>query len=328
MTTDALPLRLGSRGGAVRDLRERLAALGFDTGGDAPDEFGPDTEAAVRAFQEKRGVRVDGICGRQTWATVVEAGWRPGDRLIYLTSPMLRGDDVADLQRRLGALGFDAGRVDGTCGPSTVEALQEFQRNAGLTTDGICGPETVAALNRLGRSAGEAPVARIREIENLRRAPRTLDGRRVVVGDDGGLAALADALGRALTSRGAQAIVLHDPDHSSQASQANELGAVVFIGLRGAEISAVAYYGRPGFESVGGRRLAELVVELLPAGLRAPGAAAGTPMTVPVLRETRMPAVQVELGPPSEVVAHSGALADALATAVVRWAASPPEADA
>ena len=48
---------------------------------------------------------------------------------------MLRGDDVAELQQRLGALGFDAGRVDGIFGAETATALEALQRNAGLPTD-------------------------------------------------------------------------------------------------------------------------------------------------------------------------------------------------
>ena len=76
----------------------------------------------MRAFQDARGLRVDGICGPQTWAAVVESGWRLGDRLLYRRRPMLRGDDVAELQRRLNGLGFDAGREDGIFGDDTDRA--------------------------------------------------------------------------------------------------------------------------------------------------------------------------------------------------------------
>ena len=69
---------------------------------------------------------------------------------------MMRGDDVADLQLRLGALGFDAGRVDGILGPVTQTAIGEFQRNAGLVTDQVCGPETVEALVRLEGRGGNS----------------------------------------------------------------------------------------------------------------------------------------------------------------------------
>src|SRR5205814_215778 len=134
-----LPLRRGDGGDGVRDLQVRLSDLGYDVAPDEPGTFTAGTERAVEAFQGRRGLRVDGICGSQTWSTVVEAGYRPGDRLLYYTSPLLRGDDVADLQRRLGALGFDAGRVDGIFGPDAQGALLDFQRNAGLTTDAVRG---------------------------------------------------------------------------------------------------------------------------------------------------------------------------------------------
>jgi len=45
-------------------------------------------------------------------------------------------------------------------------------------------------------------------------------------------------------------------------------------------------------------------------------------MSVPVLRETKMPAVIVELGPASVVVEQARALVAALALALGRWAGS------
>jgi len=59
-------LRRGSRGGAVRFLQKRLLALGFAPG-PVDGDFGPKTEAAVRAFQQSKGFTVDGIVGPQTW---------------------------------------------------------------------------------------------------------------------------------------------------------------------------------------------------------------------------------------------------------------------
>src|SRR5204862_264478 len=80
-------LRQGATGEAVRDLQSRLGAAGHDSSADRQGVYGPATEAAVRSFQERRGLRVDGICGPQTWGSVVEAGYRLGDRLLYHTSP-------------------------------------------------------------------------------------------------------------------------------------------------------------------------------------------------------------------------------------------------
>jgi N-acetylmuramoyl-L-alanine amidase len=319
----ALPLVPGSVGDAVRDLQRRLGRAGFASDGDRPGTYGPATETAVRAFQEHRGLRVDGRCGEQTWSSLVEAGHALGDRLLYLRAPMLRGDDVGELQRLLGRLGFDAGRVDGILGPRTAGAVTEFQRNAGLTTDGICGPDTVAALRRYGRSeTDDQPgivVASLREAEGLRRGPRRIAGLRVVVADAGGVGALASAVAKALADRGAVATV--DVDPVEAAAVANAFDAELFLSLctREAPGAAIAYFATEGFESIGGRRLAALLAEALDA--EAPRG-----MRLPVLRETRMPAVVLELGPPAAVVAGVPRLAAAVAAAVERWAASPVDA--
>ena len=82
----------GETGEAVRDLQRRLAALGLDTSPDEPGEFGLATEGAVRAFQQQRGLVVDGLCGPQTWAALVESGFSLGDRTLYFRQPMLRGE--------------------------------------------------------------------------------------------------------------------------------------------------------------------------------------------------------------------------------------------
>ena len=274
----------------------------------------------MRSFQERRGLRVDGTCGPQTWGSLVEAGYHLGDRLLYHTSPPLRGDDVADLQRRLGALGFDAGRVDGIFGEDTQRAVLEFQRNAGLTGDAVCGPATLAVLARVrARSEDPIPVADVRERETLRRSPRTLHGRRVVVGQAGGLDALTDAVVRALAETGARAIPLHHLDGSAQAQQANGVGADVFLGLGAAETGcSTSFYAAHRFESQGGRRLADCIQQHVPPVIGAePKPPVG--MALPVLRETKMPAVLCELGPPPTVVSQGAALACAFTKALECW---------
>ncbi|MGH9138306.1 MAG: hypothetical protein ACRD0G_14890, partial [Acidimicrobiales bacterium] len=153
-----------------------------------------------------------------------------------------------------------------------------------------------------------------------------LAGRRVAVAESGGVAALADALGRSLTESGAVVSVVHHPDDSAKAAAANAFEAAVFLGvsLRDEPGASAAFYASEGFESVGGRRLAELVIDELPIAALGEGAAGAIQgMRLPVLRETRMPAVVVELGPPAGVVQHARRLAEALASAVARWARGP-----
>ena len=87
--------RIGDSGAPVRDIQDRLHDLGFSTAPDPAGVFDEGTVAAVTAFQESRRLPADGLVGRETWRTIVDAGYELGDRLLYHRMPMLHGDDVA-----------------------------------------------------------------------------------------------------------------------------------------------------------------------------------------------------------------------------------------
>ncbi len=60
-------LQNGNVGERVRFVQRRLIALGYNLGAGADDGiFGGMTEKAVRAFQKKESLRIDGIVGEQT----------------------------------------------------------------------------------------------------------------------------------------------------------------------------------------------------------------------------------------------------------------------
>lgn len=64
-------LRIGMKGGAVFGLQERLRSLGFLKS--APDSiFGPDTQAAVKAAQQKFSLDADGVVGAATWNALMK----------------------------------------------------------------------------------------------------------------------------------------------------------------------------------------------------------------------------------------------------------------
>lgn len=268
------------------------------------------------------------VCDERTWAALVEASWALGDRLLFHTSPNLRGDDVSELQSRLGRLGFDCGKVDGIFGPSTAKALERFQRNCGLRPDGVCGPETICATDRLARQSGSGPgVAVVREQELLRLPARRLSSLRVVIGHDGGLSAITRSVARHLRSAGAAVVPLDDPDPSVQAFTANQFGADVYIGIHGTEEpgARALYYAVPGFESVAGRSLAgQLRQALIGRGVLEEVELVG--VRLPVLRETRMPAVWCELGPVGLVAERSVQIATACGDALLAWARNTPDA--
>ena len=322
MNTSGLPLRRGNDGPAVRDLHRRLTAAGYGPIGNS-DLFDDDTEVALKGFQASRRLIEDGVCARQTWSALVEADHRLGDRMLYLRSPMTRGDDVNDLQQRLGSLGFDAGYVDGIFGPDTEAAVRSFQQNQGITADGVVGPDTVRGLGRLaGRRSGDKTVAEVREAEMLLRQGSGVGGRRLVIGEAGGLPAVVDTIARRLRVEGAEVLTLHHPDLSAQARAANEWDGAVYVGITLAtEDISVAYFATEGFISTGGRGLAHRCSAELTSLLGATVPRVG--MRLPILRETRMPAVWARLGPPPVVVEKAAAVSAAFCGAVTAWCGHP-----
>jgi N-acetylmuramoyl-L-alanine amidase len=288
----------------------------------------PATEGAVRAFQVARGLRADGICDEYTWVMLVEATWKLGDRMLFLTSPNLRGDDVIDLQSMLTRLGFDCGRVDGILGPRTSRALVDFQSNCGLLGDGVCGPSTVKTLRSVSSQSGSGPgVSTLRETERLRMGFESMGNCRIVVGQFGGLSSLVRAVAYALRHHGASVMTLDEPDAVAQALAANHFEAHVFIGFESAaEPTATAtFYQVPSFHSVGGKALADSLVTHLASVADASGVAPTSQgMRLSVLRETRMPAVLLTLGPPRLVTDATPSLVRAIYDALEEWIVRTP----
>jgi len=145
----------------------------------------------------------------------------------------------------------------------------------------------------------------------------------VVVVERGGLDALAGASGRVLRRHGAEITVLHHPDPSELAHQANALKAAVCIELaildEGDGCRCVFYRGYRT-SSPTGQDLAERLSRAVATALGLPDLGA-VGMAIPILRETRMPAVVCEIGPTAAIVADGPSIADALADALERWIA-------
>src|SRR5262245_20997187 len=310
-------IRPGARGEAVRDVQHRLLAAGFQVDAhELEGTYGASTESAVRDFQRARALPSDGITGPDTWEQLVEAGYRLGDRTLYLRSPAFRGDDVRELQRLLNVLGFDAGKEDGIFGPGTDRGVREFQRNVASRADGIVGLETVRSIGRY-RPAVEAPSrAVVREGEAARGPGISVSGGVIAIDADRVDADVADvslAIARELAKRlrdvGALPSLLRNGSEATsiadriRRANAADAGALIEVALGSGEQitrgSACLFYGTQGTHSPMGRRLAESIQEALVRGL---GVADGGlhPRSIAILRETRMPAVRVEPAVPTD----------------------------
>lgn len=129
---------MGSPSVAALQVALRANGLYFGT----VDGFaGPVTRTAVRSFQRRKGLAVDGLAGPHTLRALGRRG-RPrlGSRPLGIGAS---GFDVAELQFLLAWHGFPSGTIDGGLGPRTDAAIVRFQRWAGVSRDGIAGPTTI-----------------------------------------------------------------------------------------------------------------------------------------------------------------------------------------
>jgi N-acetylmuramoyl-L-alanine amidase len=163
--------KLGDRSGAIELISNTLLRLGFISS--PSDVFDEKLTQGVKAFQQDRGLTVNGLINEITARSLEEARFRLGDRvLVFNTTALMRGDDVANLQDRLIQMGFNCGKVDGVYEITTENAVKEFQKSVGILSDGRCGPATLISLMRLAKTvSGGAPSALRESINHSVRSP-------------------------------------------------------------------------------------------------------------------------------------------------------------
>jgi len=272
--------------------------LGYTIGDDASGEFGEGTRSAVEAFQSAQSITPDGTVGRETWRTMVDAGYRLGDRLLYYRLPMLHGDDVSSLQQDLNALGFDAGIGDGIFGADTLRAVMDFQHNRGMAEDGIVGTVVAEELRLMTKATKKLGRDVVRERVWLSTLPPNVAGQRIFVDpfcrDDMETSAAwraGTAAAGILRELGAHAVLSRSvdtrPPERNRARHANEIAADMVIGfaLPRTDSPGVFFFASPISRSESGEALATGIAGRL--GLGAIGRVS------PILRETRATAIVV-----------------------------------
>jgi len=128
----------GDSGADIEGIQWRLYQLGYIASLDyVTGNFGDKTEEAVKLFQEKNKLTVDGTVGRQTQNLLYSDEVKPN-----LLSFGDENEIVLAAQERLFALGYLTTKPDGSYGNDTVAAIKVFQGKNGLIQDGYLGPET------------------------------------------------------------------------------------------------------------------------------------------------------------------------------------------
>lgn len=311
---------IGDSGPAIREIRDHLIRLGYLTP-DQSELFDESVFEAVKAFQLKRGLSVDGIVGPETWKRLDEAVWSLGDRVLsYQVGNLIHGDDVAALQQRLTQLGFSPGNVDGIFGKQTAKAVSELQRAIGVTDDGVVGIATIQGLARLNRTVAGGNATALREKIKHENKRSGIANKTIVldIGSDpfidSYLAAQSTEIATKvirliegkLSALGTNVLLTHSGDGRpatiTRADFANESGAdlvmSVHVGVsdNSQTNGVVGYYfaGTHGY-SLLGEQFAKLVVaEILDATRFTTGDVVGK--SWPLLRATVMPAIRIDLG--------------------------------
>ena len=171
--SDNTYVKEGTNGSVVKDIQTKLKALGLYSGS-ITGNVGPKTEQAIRDFQDKYDLTVDGIAGPQTIAKIdavysasgssssgsSSSGSSSSSSVMKLDS---NGTNVRDLQTDLTTLGYYWADITGNFGTKTEAAVKLFQKENGLTQDGVAGKKTLdaiaAAIARKGGTSGSSSSA-------------------------------------------------------------------------------------------------------------------------------------------------------------------------
>ncbi len=301
-------LTLGDSGDLVLQVTNyltRLNLLKFES-----STFDSIVQSAVKEFQQSRGLTVTGLVDSITLRALDEARWKLGDRVLTLSTPLMRGDDVAALQSQLSEMGFNCGRVDGIFGIDSESAVKEFQKSVGVKIDGRCGPATIMSMMRLKKMVSGGTPLQLRDATIRAERGPALSGKVIVIDPSNSIEIfdLSQRLEGRLIALGVNIFLTRTststPTELERIESANLEGADLVISLhqdsynnQKAHGVATYYYGSEshGIHSIVGERFATLAqreicarTDLLNCRTHA--------KTWDLLRLVKAPIVRIDLG--------------------------------
>ena len=128
----------------VKAAQQKLKNLGIYSG-EVTGNIGEKTTAAIKEFQKRNNLTVDGVLGPSTLQKLNVASSSSSSS----SSNDASTDTIKDVQAKLKNMGIYSGEVTGNVGDKTTAAIKEFQKRYNLTVDGVAGPATVAKLNQV-----------------------------------------------------------------------------------------------------------------------------------------------------------------------------------
>lgn len=140
---DAKPnlIAYGEQSDIVLAAQKRLKELGYLT--TTPDgKYGNDTSVAVKQFQSRNDLVVDGFLGPSTREILKSSNAVPNGVMLGDS-----GDSVKRIQELLNKYGYiSSANMTGYFGEVTEDAVKSFQKNNGLSADGNVGVMTMTKL--------------------------------------------------------------------------------------------------------------------------------------------------------------------------------------
>ncbi len=138
-------LTFGEQSQVVLAAQKKLNQLGYMTS--TPDgNYGKDTTLAVKQFQSRNDLVVDGFLGPSTRMALDSSDAVPNG--ISLGD---QNESVTRVQQLLSQYGYlSSSNITGYFGEVTEKAVKNFQKSNGLTADGSVGIQTMAKLTGSG----------------------------------------------------------------------------------------------------------------------------------------------------------------------------------